>query len=215
MTDQYAMAPKQALEVIEAAGVEDAAKLIRDHAAAGLVRSYALSQVTIDARGGRAQVRGGAIAPDAWERMIGEGVDGDVWSGGTVRLSGSGLVGGLAALHITSVAFHAEDIDRLARQQRPPHGQATTKRVKVERTPAVEEEADEAPVARPARPNKAPDLSVLHSGALLLTIRQTEAALARGRTWIYDRIKEGKLVQPEGDTRITAESVRRLAGVAE
>ncbi len=63
VTDQYAMTPKQALTVIEAAGVDDAAKLIRDHAAAGLVRSYAQLQVTIAADGGRQELRGGRIQP--------------------------------------------------------------------------------------------------------------------------------------------------------
>lgn len=49
VTDQYAMTPWQALATIKAAGVNDAAKLIRDHAVAGLMRSYAHLQVTISA----------------------------------------------------------------------------------------------------------------------------------------------------------------------
>lgn len=81
--------------------------------------------------------------------------------------------------------------------------------------PVPVENAQQPQAAEPRRARKAPDLSVLDSGALLLTVRQTEVALARGRTWIYDRIKEGKLEQPEGDTRITAASVRRCAGMAD
>ena len=215
VTDTYAMAPKQALEVIEATGAEDAARLLADHAAAGLVRSYAQILQSIDAKGQRSVVRGGRVPPEVWERMIGAGVYRDAWTGGTVRLDGSDLIGGVPAVHVTGFAFHPADVERLANQQRPPHRQAKARRVKVERTAAVKEEADQVPAATPTRPHKAPDLSVLHSGALLLTVKQTEAALARGRTWVYDRIKEGKLVQPEGDTRITAESVRRLAGFAE
>lgn len=172
-----------------------------------------MSQVTIDARGGRACVRGGAIAPDAWERMISEGVDRDVWDGGTVRLSGSDLVGGVPALHVTGVAFHTDDIESLAKQQRPTGGRTPATRATVAQAPATINDVEEAVVAKPERQRQAPDLSVLHSGALLLTVKQTEAALARGRTWIYDRIKEGKLEQPEGDSRITAASVRRCAGL--
>ncbi len=68
MTDTYAMAPKQALVVIEATGVEDLARLIADHAAAGLVRSYAQVQQTIAATGERSVVRGGRVQPAVWER---------------------------------------------------------------------------------------------------------------------------------------------------
>jgi hypothetical protein len=126
-----------------------------------------------------------------------------------------GPVWSVAWLPFTSPALlsHADDIDRLSRQQRPPHGPATAKRVKVEQPAAVEGEAQDAPAAKPPRRRKAPDLSVLHSGALLLTIQEAGVALARGRTWIHDRINEGKLERPEGDTRITAASVRRLAGI--
>lgn len=39
VTDLYAMTPRQAIEVISEAGADDPATLIRDHSAAGLVRS--------------------------------------------------------------------------------------------------------------------------------------------------------------------------------
>ncbi|KQM62703.1 hypothetical protein ASE75_13835 [Sphingomonas sp. Leaf17] len=214
MTDQYALTPKQAIEVIKAAGVDDAAKLIRDHAAAGLVRSYAQVQVTINTRGERTCVRGGAVASAAWERMICGGVDSDVWGGGTVRLAGSDLVGGTPALHVTGIAFHADDIERLSNQQRPASRvKAAPKRVAVEQTRVADEDPADVPSPRPTRQRGALDLSALHSGALLLTVKQTEAALAISHTTVYKLINAGKLERPAGETRITAESVRRYAGL--
>lgn len=212
LTDRYAIPPRQAIELIESAGVADAAKLIRDHAAAGLLRSYALSQVRIDARGGRTQVRGAVVPPDAWERIVSEGVDGDVWSGGTIRLPGSDLVGGLPALHITGVSFHRADVAAMTKQQQSPLANAPEQRQSAPSPQTVANLTEHASTVKMKPQRQAPDLSVLQSGALLLTIKQAEAALARGRTWIYARIKEGKLVQPAGDTRVTAASVRQLAG---
>lgn len=213
LTDQYAITPRQAVELIESAGVADATKLIRDHAAAGLLRSYALSQVSIDARGGRTQVRGAAVTPDAWERIVSEGNEGDVWSGGMVRLSGSDLVGGVPALHITGVSFHRVDVAAIAKGQQSSPVEASEPRRSAPPAQAIAELTARTSTIETKPQRQAPDLSTLQSGALLLTVKQTEAALARGRTWIYARIKEGKLVQPDGDTRITTSSVRQCAGL--
>ncbi|MBW6522533.1 hypothetical protein KZ810_03400 [Sphingomonas sp. RHCKR47] len=213
LTDQYAITPRQAVALLEPTGVADATKLICDRAAAGLLRSYALSQVSIDARGERRQVRGAAVAPSAWERIVSEGIDGDVWSGGTVRLPGSDLIGGLSALLITGVSFHPADVLAIADEEKAFEGGSSKQR---QSGPPEQTEAEplvRAPTAEAKPQRQAPDLDVLQSGALLLTVKQTEAALARGRTWIYARIKEGKLERPPGDTRITAASVRRCAGL--
>lgn len=210
LTKFCALTPKQALEVITAAGVEDAAKLIRDHAAAGLVKSYADMQLTIDARGKRSSVRGGAVAPVVWERIARDGVSDDVWGGGTVRLAGSDLLGGEPTIHVTGVAFRPDDIKRLAGQQRP--GQPT--RPRPQAIPAGGLEAvEQTPATTQAR--RAPDLSALHSGALHLTVEQTKAALSIGHTTVYKLLKAGDLKRApsKAGTRITAESVRRYAGL--
>lgn len=209
VTDQYAMTPRQAIAMIEATGVEDPAKLIRDHAAAGLIRSYAQLQVTIAADGGRHEVRGGKVQPATWERIIAAGADADVWSGGTVRLPGSDLIGGTSAIHVTGVTFHPSDIDRLVDQQRP---NMTAKRAAVRKVLMELDQPAEA-AATTVRQKPVPDLSALQSGALLLTVNQTKAALAIGRTKVYELINEGTLERPDGGTRITAESARRYAGL--
>lgn len=208
--DTYAMAPRQALNAIEAVGVQDAAKLVRDHAAAGLIRSYAQLQVTIEAGGDRHEVRGGKVLPSTWERIIAADVDHDVWSGGTARLAGSGLIGGTPAILVTGVAFHPDDIKRLANQQQP---KPSVERVVSPESPTPGDEAGPPPMLTRVEKRQVLDLTALHSGALLLSVKQTMAALAIGRTKVYELIKEGKLDRPDGETRITAASVRRYAGL--
>ncbi len=66
--ENYAMTPKQAIETVQAAGVDDPIKLIRDHAAAGRVRSYAQVQLVIEADGSRTSRLGATIAPEVWDR---------------------------------------------------------------------------------------------------------------------------------------------------
>ncbi|MCI1141923.1 hypothetical protein MOP88_05755 [Sphingomonas sp. WKB10] len=161
MTDQYAMTPKQALAMIEAAGVEDAAKLIRDHAAAGLIRSYAQLQVTIAADGGRHEVRGGKVQSATWERVVAAGADADVWSGGTVRLVGSDLIGGTPAIHVTGVTFHLSDIERLANQQRPSvEGGKPQQNASVAPNESGEDQGPTQKSARQKRPQPDPTVSI-------------------------------------------------------
>ena len=215
MTDLYAMAPKQAIEVISAAGADDPATLIRDHSAAGLVRSFALRHVTIDAQGNRTLVRGRAIQTQTWDRMIRDGVDGDVWGGGTVRLPGSELIGGEAALHITGVAFHPDDIRRLADQQRPPL-QPPRKRASTSPVPQVHGDKPTPTVveqATDARSNRRPNAAAIPPGAILCTVNQAKEELGIGHTKVYELLKAGRLTRAEGvaGTRITLASVMALA----
>ncbi len=219
VTDLYAMTPRQAIEVISAAGVQDPATLIRDHSAAGLVRSFALRHVTIDAQGNWTTERGRAIQAHIWERMIRDGVDGDVWGGGTVRLPGSDLVGSEAALHITGVAFHPDDIRRLADQQRPP---LQLTRRPASTSPAPQSKAvAQAPAAAvqmtDTPPKRRPNASAISPGAILCTVNQAKEALGIGHTKVYELLKAGRLTRAEGvaGTRITVASVMALAGVVD
>ena len=211
VTQFHPLTPKQAIDIIDATGVEDAAKLIRDHAAAGLVKSYAQVQVTIGARGERTSVRGAAVSAELWERMIREDVDCDAWNGGTVRLAGSGLIGGEPAVHITGIGFNPSDVERLACQQRP----APTRPAKPKTVPIVALEAREAgePVAAPVA-RRRPDPTTISSGAILCTIKQAGDALGIGRTKVNGLMNSGKLERVEdiAGVRITVASVRALAG---
>ena len=94
LTEFRPLSPKQALELANAAEVVDAERLIRDFAAAGLVKSYAAVVDTIAPEGSKTTVRDATLPTDLWDRLIEEGRDADVWTGGPVRLPGAELVGG-------------------------------------------------------------------------------------------------------------------------
>ena len=214
MTDQYAMTPRQAIAMIEATGVEDPAKLIRDHAAAGLIRSYAQLQVTIASDGGRHEVRGGKVQPAAWERVVAAGADADVWSGGTVRLPGSDLIGGTPAIRVTGVTFHLSDIERLANQQRRSvEGRQSPQNASVAPNESVEDQGLMQKSACQKRLQ--PDPAAIPPGAILCTIKQAGDALGIGRTKVNNLMNTGRLERVENvaGVRITVTSVKKLAGV--
>lgn len=206
MTQFHALTPKQAIEAIEAVGVEDAAKLIRDHAAAGLVKTYAQSQVTIAADGQRTTVRDGAVTAELWERMVQEGVDGDTWSGGTVRLPRSSLIGGAPAVHVTGIAFNPAHVQRLAEQQRP-------KKPAARRSQSSEFPAPVEPLASPAPAKRKADPAAIPPGAILCTIKQAGGALGFGRTKVNELMNSGRLERRMvgSSPRITVASVEGLA----
>jgi len=103
----------KAVQIVEAAGIEDAQTIVADFAAAGLVKAYALAIETIDARGKSACVRGATVPADLWQRVILDGIVADVWASGTFRLAGADLVGGPPAAIVTGVTFNAKHIDWL------------------------------------------------------------------------------------------------------
>jgi hypothetical protein len=211
VTQFLTLSPRQAIEIIEAAGVKDAPRLISDHVAAGLVKSYAQVQTTITANGERASVRGGAVAAIVWERMIRDDVCCDAWDGGTVRLAGSDLIGGELAMQITGLSFNPADIDRLAGQQRPARQQSTMRRR--EAVEAVGHQPVAGAGVLPAPMERRPDPKAIPDGALLATVKQAEAALGFGRTKINELMNDGTLarVKVGGATRIEVASIRAFA----
>lgn len=206
--------PAKSIELIEAAGIPHAAYLLRDHAAAGLVKSYAMVVGTSQVSGGTTCVRGAALPVEMWRRIIAEGVDEDVWTGGTVRLAPAYLVGGVPAVNITGIGFNGADLQRLVDQ----HRGVTSKRLaptKVKAPDPVFVVDEPAPAPSPTRTRRTADLSALHSGALHLTVEQTKAALSIGHTTFYKLLNAGNLERApsKAGTRVTAKSVRAYAGL--
>lgn len=212
MTAFRPISPIKAVELAEAAGVAHAARLIRDHAAAEMVKSYARVRETWDSRGNKHAVRDAAIPADLWQRMIRQGVDEDVWTGGTVRLPGDDMIGGAPTVHVTGVGFKADDLHRMIDDHLGTHRKA-------DRPVAVA--AKDGPVAAAAAPppslKRQPDPALLSPGKLLFTIGEAGAALGYGRTKVNELMKAGKLQRAEGadGVRITGASVRALAGIAD
>lgn len=215
VTDEYALPPREALGMIAATGAGDPAKLIRDHAAVELVRTYAQVTTVFDEKGEREIFRGTRLAGHLWERMIRDGVDAEAWSGGTVRLVGSDLIGGEPTVHITGIAFHAGDVERLARQQRSPARAATRPKnaaASIGEPATLREDTQDEP--SDGKQANLPSVAAPHEGALLMTHNQAMAVTGTKRTKFYALLKVGTLRRCPNDPRlITAESVRAYVGL--
>jgi hypothetical protein len=212
------LSPMKAIEMIEAAGVPHARRLLRDHAAAGLVKSYAMLIETVQVGGEKTSIRGGAISSGLWQRTVREGVDADVWTGGTVHLTGSVLIGGAPTVSITGIGFHKGDVQRLIAQQSGQPAQA-----KPEPSPngvalppsSFESDVRDSPKPAAKRERRTADPFVIKPGALLLTIKETQAALGIGRTKVNELMNDGRLVRRviDGGVRIEVASVQAVAGI--
>jgi hypothetical protein len=206
--------------MVEAAGIDHAKRRIRDHAAAGLLKSYALmTETTVN--GSRTCVRDGALAADLWRRMVDEDADDGVWTGDTIRLAASAVGGGMPAVSITGVRFRERDIERLIDHHQgtirvPP--QPETKAAKspvAENAKASSEPGVEPPppFSAPAQPGASIVAPPIPPGALLASVKQTMAATGFGRTKVNAMMKDGTLKWSKvgHSTRIEVASIMALA----
>lgn len=69
------------------------------------MKGYARLIESVDADGSRIEVRDSRIPRELWRRIVDEGRASDVWSIGTVRLAGSGLIGGTPAVTVIGIRF--------------------------------------------------------------------------------------------------------------
>jgi hypothetical protein len=212
---------RQAAELIEAAGIPDARRLLIDSAAADLVKAYALVMETIEQRGAPKVDRGNTIPVHVMQRVVSQGVADDLWSGGTVRLPGSDLVGGAPEVNLTTVGFSEKHLRRLidhhsgvpAAATRPaPDQQARSMRSQDE-VPADAQVP--APLPAPVRAQRWADLSAIPPGALTITMKQAMAATGLGRTTVDKLCNAGKLtrVKVGGRALVTTESIQKLLDV--
>lgn len=215
MTAFQPMSPHKAVEFVEAAGVPDARRLIADFAAAGLIKSYALSVETIEVDGRRSCVRDGALSHELWQRVIHGGVVDDVWTGGTVRLPGADLIGGQPEVRITGIRFGEKYLQRVVDQ----HLGKSVKAKPLKKAPpvavrVVEDAAEDVSVeAAPRR--RQPDPVAIPPGAEWVKVSQVQQATGFGRTKINELMMDGRLVRRKIDGRVLIEvaSIRALLGV--
>jgi excisionase family DNA binding protein len=217
------IAPRKAAELVDLADLGDASAVLADFAVAGLIKAYARIIETVDAGGGRAEVRDSRISRDLWRRICDEGKVADIWATGSVRLPGSDLRGGAPSVSLIGIRFDDKSLQTVISQ----HG----------REAAPIAEATVAPAPGPARPDApvttaasiagdvvvvSPPTAVavkaksvpegLPDGALTATVAQAAAALGLGRTTIDKLMKNGTLVRIKvgGRTLIQADGIRAL-----
>lgn len=213
MTAFHPIAPGKALEFVEAAGVPEARRILADFAAAGVVKTYALSIETVEVDGKAACVRQSAVPAELWRRIISEGAVEDVWLGGTVRLKPADLIGGAPEVRITGMGFGEKHLQRVVDHHRGPQPKAPPppKAASIKAEPASVAVDPPAPAPQPV--NKMPSLAAIPDGALLATVKQAQAALGFGRTKINELMNDGTLVRRDigRAVRIEVASIQALA----
>ena len=196
---------------MEKAGIPEARRFIVDFAAAGLLKAYAETIVTTEACGTTTTVRGATIPTHLWKRIVVEDVADNVWVGGSVRLAGSGLRGGTPEVWITGIGFSESFVRRVVARHT---GVAPVPSKPIPRSSQPVAPVADEPAMPPAPLGRQPDPTAIPEGALLATIRQTQAALGLGRTKVNELMNSGRLVRREidGGVRIEVSSIRALAG---
>jgi hypothetical protein len=205
------IAPRAAATIAEEAELGEVGRVLLDFAAAGLLKGYARLIETVDARGDRSEVRDSRISREIWRRIAEEGRGGDVWSSGTVRLSGSGLVGGADAVAIIGIRFDEKSLKAVVEQHRPTRSAAKRVVIRAARPVIAESASDDIVVV--AKPHSvAPAPVPLPDGAISVSVAQACAALGLGRTKVNAMMKAGELVRVKigGRALITIASIRAL-----
>lgn len=213
MSAHQPILPSKAIERVEAVGLSEAGKLLADFAAAGLIKTYALARVTTPTGQSPKTIRDAAIPVAIWQRITSEGKVADALNGGTVRLAGSGLIGGEPDVQLTGISFSEASLSKvLARYcaQAKPRASigkpvpASASQLKPAAEPPAEAKAAPKPKAPPP----------ILPGDLVASIAQTMQVTGLGRTKINELMSDGTLGKKKLGRRtlITVESIERLVG---
>ncbi|MGB5777579.1 MAG: helix-turn-helix domain-containing protein [Allopontixanthobacter sediminis] len=202
--------PEKAIQATEAAGLHNAKAVLADFAAAGLIKTYALTRETGAVGGSVETVRDAQVPAGMWKRIVAENKVSHAMNGGTIRLEGSHLQGGAASVQITGISFSetslAKVLERYCRtSNRSPSSGPTP-------SPSLSPVKGSAPVADVRKAKKvAPQIK---PGDIFASIAQTEQVLGLGRTKVNDMIKQGILdIKKVGRrTLVTVESIERFSG---
>lgn len=196
MPEFYSLTPSMAVEFIEAAGVPHGRRILSDFAAAGLIKAYAEVIETIADNGSADSLRGLVVRPELWQRIVREGVVGDVWTGGTVRLSAGELIGSLPEVRITAISFSERHLQRVVDRHRCARlaRKVLPITAPVISPPPVTTETAEPPLVVERSAGRG-DMSAIPPGALLATVYQAQCALGLGRTKVTELMNDGTLVR--------------------
>lgn len=220
MTAFVPIPAREAAEMVEAAGIPDARRVLIDSAAAGLVKAYALAIETFDTKGECATVNRALIPRSLLRRMASASEVDNIWSGAAIRLPGSELIGGTPTVHVTGVGFGQPSLQALIADhgRRPAVASASnakappTDDARPDEPMPVDAKIEPIPSSQPVR--KGPNPAAIPVGAITVTVKVAMAATGLGRTTIDKLMGEGRLerVKVGGRTLITVASIRSLLG---
>ena len=214
MSAHQPILPSKAIERVEAAGLSEASKLLADYAAAGLIKTYALARVTTPSGESPNTVRDAAIPAGVWQRINAAGKVAEALKGGTVRLTGSDLIGGEPEVQITGISFSDASLSKVLCRycSQQPSVSAAHPKAAIAPTPKAQP-AKEVPADMKANPDpKAPP--PISPGDVVASVAQAMRATGLGRTKINELMNEGTLVRKKVGRRtlVTVESIERLVG---
>lgn len=229
------ISPKEAAELMDAAGVPGLPEVLADFAVGGFARTYARLTETIHTGGQRIEVRDAAIPRELWRRIIADRKATAVWDTGTVRLDGSPHQA-QPAVTVLGIRYNREDVALLASQHgcrlggasggaspapapagpplpAPPSPAQAELPIP---SPATETAGTPAEAAKPASTRKAKAYAptMPDPNALTVTVDEAVALAGLSRTTIYDRMNDGSLVSTTVGRRrlILMDSLRKLVG---
>ena len=205
--------PAKAVEHVEGSGLLEAGKILADFAAAGLIKSYALAHTTMRLGQPSETIRDAAIPAQIWQRIVEEGKVAAALNSGTVRLIGSGLIGGTPEVQLTGISFSESSLSKVLSRYCAAAGSSTPISNPVLSKNLPPNPADEPSIDATAA-HKSKLFSPILPGDLVASVAQAMHVTGLGRTKINELMKDGTLVRKKIGRRtlITIESINRLIG---
>lgn len=123
------------------------------------------------------------------------------------------MVGGAPTVHVTGIGFNATDLKRMIDQQ--VGSEVTMPIAQAAEAAASTASASDSTVLFDPGARTGLIANGIKPGALVATVAETMAALSCGKTTVYKLLNQRKLERApsKAGTRITADSVRRYAGL--
>lgn len=206
------MPPSTAIEVVTSYGVPNPATVIRDYAAAGIVRTTAKVLEWIDGTGIHTTGHNEEVSTDLWKRIVREEADVGIWLAGTARMERGMPTDDQPHVILTGIRFKTLDIHKVGWSHRGYIMPKASKEA-IGGEPGDAVKTQEPVASTSPRTRRSPDASAIPPGAILCTIKQAGDALGIGRTKVNDLMNNGRLVRSkiDGGVRITVASVMALA----
>ena len=203
--------PRKAIELVKFRNLDAPEKLLADYAAAGLIKTYALVREIRPAGGPTKTVRDSQIPPEEWARIVASDNIMAALDGGTIKLDGSKLPGGLPAIQITGISFSEASLTKIL-DRYCADSSVCTLASPLKSRPTTQEKGHEPSAEDQKRGEDA--VPPIKAGDLTASIAQTMQATGLGRTKIDQLMRKGDLVRTKVGTRalITVESIERLVG---
>lgn len=107
------MPPSEAIEIVTTFGISNAAVVIRDYAAAGIVRTTAKVLEWMDADGIHTTGYDEEVSTDLWKRIVREETDADIWLAGSIRMTASEPINSQPHVILTGIRFSTLDIYKI------------------------------------------------------------------------------------------------------